>query len=90
MDNLESKIKEFIVRNLLYSGNSYKYSDDASFLEEGIVDSQGVMELVLFVEDSLGVSVDDLEITPDNFDSVNKLTAFVRRKKGLIVNVKSA
>jgi acyl carrier protein len=82
MDTIETKIKDYISRNLLYTSNSFKYSDDASFLEEGIVDSQGVMELVLFVEDSLGVTVEDFEITPDNFDSVSKLAAYVQRKKG--------
>ena len=51
---IETKIKDYISTNLLFSNNGFKYADDTSFLEEGIVDSQGVMELVMFVEDKFG------------------------------------
>jgi acyl carrier protein len=77
---IETQIKAYIARNLLFSSNGFKYSDEASFLEEGIVDSQGVMELVAFVEDTFHVSVDDMEIIPDNFDSVSKLSGYIRHK----------
>ncbi len=79
---IEAQIKEYIAKNLLFSSDGFKYSDDASFLEEGIVDSQGVMELVLFVEENFNIQVNDPEIIPDNFDSVSKLAAYVRRKSG--------
>jgi acyl carrier protein len=78
---IEAQIKDYIARNLLFSSDGFKYPEDASFLEEGIVDSQGVMELVLFVEETYGVKVDDWDIVPDNFDSVSKLTSYVHRKK---------
>ncbi len=77
---IEAQIKAYIAKNLLFSGNGFKYGDDASFLEEGIVDSQGVMELVAFVEDTFHFSVDDMEIIPDNFDSVNKLACYIQQK----------
>ena len=80
---IESQIKEYIAKNLLFSSDGFKYSDEASFLEEGIVDSQGVMELVLFVEENFNIQVNDPEIIPDNFDSVSKLAAYVRRKSGV-------
>jgi acyl carrier protein len=79
---IEEQIRDYIAKNLLFSSDGFNYSDSASFLEEGIVDSQGVMELLLFVEDTFKISVDDLEITPDNFDSVGRLAAFIRRKMG--------
>ena len=78
--NIEQQIKDYIAKNLIFSNNGYQYADETSFLEEGIVDSQGVMELVLFVEDAFGVKVDDQEIIPDNFDSITNLAAYVRRK----------
>jgi acyl carrier protein len=81
---IEKNIREFIANNLLFSDNGFGYPDDASFLEEGIVDSAGVMELVAFTEDNLGVQIEDHEITPDNFDSVSKLAAYVRRKTGVV------
>jgi acyl carrier protein len=78
--DIESEIREFIAKNLLFSNKGYTYNDDVSFLEEGIVDSQGVMELVMFVEENFKISVDDPDVTPDNFDSVTRLADYVRRK----------
>ena len=83
-DNLsiEQPIREFIATNLLYSPEGFNHTDDASLLQEGIIDSLGVVELVEFVQKRFGVKVDQQEVTPDNFDSVSKLAAFVRRKRG--------
>jgi acyl carrier protein len=80
---IEAQIKDYIARNLLFSDNGYPYSDDVSFLDEGIVDSVGVMELVAFVEDDFHITVQDFDITPENFDSVGKIAAYVRRKANL-------
>lgn len=79
---IETQIKDYIAKNLLFSDNGFPYADSVSFLDEGIVDSIGVMELVTFVEENFGVKVDDLDVTPDNFDSVSKMAAYVRRKTG--------
>lgn len=81
--NIETQIRIYIAENLLFSNDGYKFPDDASFLEEGIVDSQGVMELVMFVEEEFKITVDDEDITPDNFDSVSLLADYVKRKSGL-------
>jgi acyl carrier protein len=77
---IDIQIRNYIAENLLFSSNGYHYSDEAFFLEEGIVDSQGVMELVMLVEEKFNVAVDDMDIIPDNFDSVSKLADYVRRK----------
>lgn len=77
---IQTKIRDYVAKNLLFSDNGFRYSDDASFLEEGIVDSMGVLELVMFIEETFGVSADDQEIIPDNFDSVNKLANYVAGK----------
>jgi acyl carrier protein len=76
---IKTQVREYVAKNLLFSDNGFGYDDDASFLQEGIVDSVGVLELVLFVEEKFGVAVDDGDITPDNFDSVNKLADYVQR-----------
>ncbi len=78
---LQAQIRDFIARNLLFSDDGFNYDDDASFLEEGIVDSVGIMELVLFIEEQFGFSVADEDLTPDNFDSVNKLANYVERQR---------
>ena len=80
--NIEAMIRQHIAMNILFSGKGYPYRDDASFLNEGIIDSANVMELILFVEEKFGVEVADEDIVPDNFDSVAQIAAYVRRKTG--------
>lgn len=76
---IREQIRQYIAKNLLFSPN-FKYSDDASFLGEGIIDSIGVMEIVSFIEQEFKISVDLGDITPDNFDSVAKIAQYVERK----------
>ena len=77
---IKEQLKDYIAKNLLFSDDGFKYDDNASFLEEGIVDSIGVLELVAFVDETFGVEVEDHEVTPDNFDSVNKLAIYIQDK----------
>lgn len=78
---LEAQIRDFIARNLLYDAEGFAYSDDASLLREGIIDSLGIVELVEFVQTRFKVKVDQQEVVPENFDSVARLAAFMRRKQ---------
>lgn len=89
--NIKSQIKQFIAENFLFSpmsegGDGFALSDDASFLDEGVVDSTGTLELVMFVEDTFGIEVIDHEIEPENFDSVNKLAAYIARKANVVAS----
>jgi acyl carrier protein len=77
---IEEQIRQYVADNFLFSDDGYQLSDDVSFLEEGIVDSTGVLELVMFVEDTFNITVQDEEIVPENFDSVSRLAAYIRRK----------
>ncbi len=80
--SIEILIRDFILDNFLFTADGSLLQDDASFLEEGIVDSTGVLELVMFVEETFGIEVDDEEIVPENFDSVERLARYVRLKTG--------
>jgi acyl carrier protein len=73
-------IREFILSNFLKGSELTTLVDDASFLEEGIIDSVGVLELVAFIEENFNCRVEDEEIVPDNLDSVNRLVVFVQSK----------
>ncbi len=75
------RIHQYILENFLFTDDEDALDDEASFLEEGIVDSTGILELVMFVEESFGITVQDEELLPENFDSVNQLTAYVMRKQ---------
>jgi len=82
MTEVEEKIRAYIAENILFSKNGYTHADDASFLENGIIDSMNVLELVVFVEENFGITVDDQEVVPENFDSVSSLAGYVRKKAG--------
>ena len=73
------EIRNFIVENFLY-GQDDNFGDDISFLEKGIIDSTGVLELVSFVEDKFGITVEDQELVPENFDSVSNLASYISKK----------
>jgi acyl carrier protein len=77
---IELQIKQYVAENFLFSDDGYTLPEEASFLEEGIVDSTGVLELILFVEETYGITVANEDVLPENFDSVTKLAAFIRRK----------
>ncbi len=79
MSDQKSEIKQFIIENFLF-GNADGLSDDTSFLEEGILDSTGVLELITFLEEEYEIQVDDEELIPENLDSINNVTAFLRKK----------
>jgi len=76
----EEIIRNHIAKNILFNDKGYPYPDDASFVEEGIIDSMNVMELILFVEENFGIEVADEEIVPDNFNSVRQMADYIRRK----------
>jgi acyl carrier protein len=80
LDQIKHRIRTFIAQSMLFSEDGFAYSDDDSFLQQGIIDSLGVMQLVEFVQNDLKVLVEDQEVTPANFDSVNKLSSFVEGK----------
>ena len=77
---IQEQIRDYIATNMLFSDNGYPYDDSTSFLEEGIIDSTGVLELILFVEETFGIKVSDEDITPENFDSVARLTGYIQTK----------
>ncbi|MFO1477575.1 MAG: acyl carrier protein [Verrucomicrobiota bacterium] len=81
-NQIEPALRDFIATNLLYSKEGFTYPDNASLLREGIIDSLGVAELVAFVQTKFGITVEQQDVRPENFDSVASLSAFVRRKKG--------
>lgn len=74
------EIRSFVVSNFLFGQNSDKLTDDQSFLETGIIDSTGVLELVAFLEQQFSITIGDRELLPQNLDSVQNAASFVTRK----------
>lgn len=79
--DIEAAIRGFIASHLLYE-EKFPFSDDASLLRERIIDSLGVVELATFLGQRFSLRVEQAEVRPENFDSVTRLSAFVRRKRG--------
>lgn len=80
MQAIQETLRDYIAQNILFAPDGFAYNDDDSFLENGILDSTGVVEMVAFIEDHFKISVEDSEITPQNFDSIANLTAYVSGK----------
>lgn len=78
---LRTSIREFIVGNFLFGDGSRLGGDTVSLLDNGIMDSLGVMELVGFLESRLGLSVPDTDLVPQNLDSVENLVSYVERRR---------
>ena len=72
-------IREFIVENFLF-GNANGLRDDTSFLDEGIMDSTGALELINFLEEEFSIVVEDEEMIPENLDSIDKVESYLVRK----------
>jgi acyl carrier protein len=78
--NITEELKQFVVANFLFGQGNGCLSEEASFLEKGIIDSTGVLELVAFLERQYAIRLADDEIVPENLDSLERLTRFVKRK----------
>jgi acyl carrier protein len=81
MDAMRDKIKDFIVENFLF-GDDQDLENDTSFLESGIIDSTGILELVTFLDETFNIEIADEELVPENLDSINRIVAFLAQKTG--------
>ncbi len=75
------RIRDYVLENYLFTDDPSALDDSQSFLESGIIDSTGILEVISFLEAEFGVQVLDEEMVPENLDSVNNLAAFIGRKR---------
>lgn len=80
MASIEAKVRQYVLDKLLFGRTEVVVDGDTSFLESGIIDSTGVLELVAFLEEEFHVKVEDEDLIPANLDSVNAVTRFLERK----------
>lgn len=80
--SIEDKVRECILDNFLFTDDQSVLSNEDSFLDKGIIDSTGILEVIFFLEEEFGVKVDDEEMVPENLDSVNNIVKFVNKKQG--------
>lgn len=80
VETFAAEIKAFIVSNFLFGQEGGGIADDQSFLETGVIDSTGLLELVSFVEQRYGIAIGDRELVPENLDSLRNISRLVARK----------
>ena len=77
--DVREQLRQFVIENFLF-GRQNGLKDDASFLDNSIIDSTGVLELIQFVEETFGIKVQDQDLVPENLDSIDRVTNFVQRQ----------
>lgn len=78
--NFTELVRGFVVENFLF-GDDSRVSDDASFLENGIIDSTGVLELIEYLEKTFTIRVEDEEVIPENLDSLKNISRYLESKQ---------
>ena len=76
----ELKVREFVLKNYLFTTEQSALKSEDSFMKSGIMDSTGILEMIMFLHDEFGVDVMDDEMVPENLDSVNNVVAFLSKK----------
>jgi acyl carrier protein len=77
--NIATDVRSFVVANYLL-GRDEGFDDNASFMDEGIIDSTGILELVAHLEEAYDIQITEEELIPDNLDSVNRIAAYLATK----------
>ena len=80
---IKEKVKTFIRESFLFDSTA-QIEDGDSLLEKGIIDSTGVLELILYLEEEFGIKIEDEEIIPENLDSVANIETLLRGKNGTL------
>ena len=73
-------VKNFIVNDLLFGNTALLTSNEQSFLQTGILDSHGMLELITFIEKTFGIAINDDELIPENLDSLDNVEKFIIKK----------
>jgi len=78
--SVESKVRGFVLESFLFTDDESALNNEDSFIEKGIIDSTGMLEIISFIENDFGIEVTDDEMIPENLDSVSNIVAFVAKK----------
>ncbi len=82
-DTIKDRLRAFIIENFLFGDTDYALEDDASLIDNDVMDSTGVLELIAFIDEAFGIKMPDADIVPANLDSLLKVTAYVTARKAV-------
>ncbi|HEU0028680.1 MAG TPA: acyl carrier protein [Ktedonobacterales bacterium] len=74
---IRQQVREFIAQSFFYDGSGAPLADDMPLVETGAIDQTGILEIALFIEETFGVLVDEADLTPENFDTVESIARFI-------------
>jgi acyl carrier protein len=77
---IRQQVRNFLKENF-FLGEDFIWQDRDSFLENGIIDSTGVLQLIAFLEETYGIAFEEGELTPENLDSIDNIAAYLQRKR---------
>ena len=76
----DNKLSTFILENYLFTNDQSKLKNSDSFLDTGIIDSTGILEVITFIQDELNITIEDDEMIPENLDSIDSILTFIKNK----------
>ena len=80
MADTSKQLRDYIVENFLFGDTETEFSDTDSFMEKGIIDSTGILEVITYIEENFNIKIEDHELIPENLDSISNIVSFIDRK----------
>lgn len=80
--SIDAALRAFLEENFILDGGAQLLDAEASLTEAGVLDSMGVLELIMFIEQQFSIQVPDEDTLPENLDSVNKIVGYIEKRLG--------
>jgi acyl carrier protein len=78
----QDRVRSFIIDELRFRGSAKDLTNDLPLLEKEILDSMGIFQVVAFLESEFGIEIDDEDLVPDNFGTIDGIARLVESKQG--------
>ena len=79
--DVETAIERFVVDEIMLGDSNTKIDPNESLISSGVLDSLALLRLIAVLEEQMGVTVDDSEVIPENFETINEIKSFIEKKK---------
>lgn len=80
-NEIQKQVREYVIENFVLGDEEDTFSDNQSFLDTGLIDSTGILEVIGYLEDEYEITIEDDEMVPENLDSVDRIARFVHAKQ---------
>jgi acyl carrier protein len=80
MADTKQQLRDYIVENFLFGDTDTEFTNNDSFMEKGIIDSTGILEVITYIEENFDIKIEDDELIPENLDSISNIVGFINRK----------